>query len=103
MTHLPWLSIVVFLPLAGAILIALLPATAERAIRRWATIVSLAELLISIPLWWRYVPGEPGWQFVERRPWLPVLGSSYHLGLDGISMLLVLLTTVLTPLVVIGS
>ena len=103
MTGLPWLSLLIFLPLAGAILLALMPAGAGRAIRRLATGVALAEVAISIPLWWKFVPGDTGWQFAERHAWLPGLGASYHIGMDGISLLLVLLTTILTALAVIGS
>jgi NADH-quinone oxidoreductase subunit M len=103
MTEFPWLSWLVFFPLMGAVLIALMPATAERAIRRWAITVSIAELLFSLPLWWRFVPAQPGWQFEEKHAWLPALGATYHLGVDGISVLLVLLTTVLTAVAVLGS
>jgi NADH-quinone oxidoreductase subunit M len=99
----PWLSWLIFFPLGGAVLIALLPAGAERAIRRWAAAVAVAEVAFSLPLWWRLVPHQPGWQFVERRDWLPFLGSRYYLGADGISALLVLLTTVITALAVISA
>ena len=81
----PWLSWLIFFPLGGAVLIALLPREADRAIKRWAAIVAIAECAFSLPLWWQLVPGQPGWQFVEKRPWLPFLGSSYYLGVDGIS------------------
>jgi NADH-quinone oxidoreductase subunit M len=99
----PWLTWLVFFPLIGAALVALLPATAHRAVRLWATVVALAELAFSLPLWWRLVPSQPGWQFEERHRWIPGLGASYHLGVDGISALLVLLTTVLTAIAVIGA
>jgi NADH-quinone oxidoreductase subunit M len=98
-----WLSWLVFFPLIGAGLISLLPQTAERAIRRWGVGIAFAEFALSVPLWWRLVPAAPGWQFEELRPWLPALGASYHLGVDGISALLVLLTTVLTAVAVLGS
>src|SRR5258705_426201 len=80
-----------------------MPANADRLIRRWALTVAIAEVAFSLPLWWRLVPAQPGWQFAERREWLPGLGASYHLGVDGISMLLVLLTTVLTAVAVLGA
>jgi NADH-quinone oxidoreductase subunit M len=99
----PWLSWLVFFPLLGAVLILLMPAGAERAARRWAITVAFAELAFSLPLWWRLVPGAPGWQFEEKHAWLPSLGASYHLGVDGISALLVLLTTVMTAIAVLGS
>jgi len=99
----PWLSWLVFFPLLSAVLIALLPATAERAIRTWAIAVAIAEALFSLPLWWRLEPANPGWQFEEKVSWLPALGASYHLGADGISALLVLLTTILTAIAVLSA
>jgi NADH-quinone oxidoreductase subunit M len=102
-TGAPWLSLIVFFPLAGALFIALLPPSAERAIRRWAGIIALAEFVFSLPLWWRLQPAQPGWQFQEQRPWLPFLGSSYHLGADGISALLVLLTTAISAIAVFSA
>ncbi|HET7226265.1 MAG TPA: NADH-quinone oxidoreductase subunit M, partial [Candidatus Eisenbacteria bacterium] len=101
MSH-SWLTLIVFFPLAGGALIALLPATAQRAIRACATLVALAEVAFSLPLWWRLDP-HGGFQFVERRAWIPMWGAEYHLGVDGISALLVLLTTVLTAIAVIGA
>jgi NADH-quinone oxidoreductase subunit M len=102
-TEFPWLSWLVFFPLAGAVLLAFLPADADRLIRRWALTVAAAEVAFSLPLWWRLAPVQPGWQFAERRDWLPGLGASYHLGVDGISAMLVLLTTVLTAVAVLGA
>ena len=103
MTGFPWLTALILLPLAGAAALMLMPPAAGGAARRWATLVSLGELGLSLPLWWRYVPGQPGWQFVEDRPWLPSLGSSWHLGVDGVGVLLVLLTTIITAIAVIGA
>src|SRR5205085_6737737 len=90
----PWLSWIIFFPLGGAVLLMLLPEGAGKLIRRWAATVAIAEFAFSLPLWWRLVPGAPQWQFAEQRVWIPSLGASYHLGADGISALLVLLTTV---------
>jgi len=103
MNGIPWLSWLVFFPLLAAVGIALLPATATRAIRNWAITAAFAEAVFSLPLWWRLHPSMPGWQFEERRDWLPALGASYHLGADGISALLVLLTTIITALAVLGA
>jgi NADH-quinone oxidoreductase subunit M len=98
-----WLTLLVFFPLAAGIVIALLPATATRAIQAFAIVAALAETAFSLPLWWRLQPSDPGWQFEEKRAWLPGLGASYHLGADGISALLVLLTTVVTAIAVLGA
>jgi NADH-quinone oxidoreductase subunit M len=102
-TEFPWLSWLIFFPLLGAAILVMMPADAERLIRRWATTVALAEVAFSLPLWWRLVPGAPDWQFAENVAWLPALGARYHLGADGISALLVLLTTLTTALAVISS
>jgi NADH-quinone oxidoreductase subunit M len=99
----PWLSALVFLPLFGAAVVMLLRPTAERMIRGVTTFFALAELAISLPLWWRLADHEPGFRFVEKHDWIAALGASYHLGVDGISGLLVLLTTVLTAVAVIGA
>src|SRR5258706_11452240 len=101
--HFPWLTWLVFFPLAGAALIMLLPASANRAIRLWSTVIAIAEFAFSLPLWWRFAPSQAGWQFEERHSWLPSLGATYHLGMDGGSLMLVLLTTVLTAVAVLGA
>jgi NADH-quinone oxidoreductase subunit M len=101
--NLPWLSVLVFLPLAGAVALLLTPREASRLHRVGALVVALVEAALSVPLWWRIVPGQPGFQLVERRAWIPALGAEYHLGVDGISLLLVLLTTVMTAVAVLGA
>ncbi|HEY7513366.1 MAG TPA: Fe-S-binding domain-containing protein, partial [Vicinamibacteria bacterium] len=96
------LSVLVFLPLAGAVLVALTRRRSE-ALQKWMGMaVSTAVFLVSLLLVrdFRLVPQM---QFVEQRPWIPSLGVSYHLGLDGLSLWLVLLTTFLTPLCLLGS
>jgi len=98
-----WLSILIFFPLASAAILAVMPEEADRLIKRFAIAASLAEMAFSLPLWWKLVPHLSGWQFEEKRDWIPALGASYHLGVDGISALLVLLTTVITAIAVIGS
>ena len=103
MSHLPWLSLLVFFPLVAAALIAVMPADAHKPIRLWATIAALAEFVFSLPLWWRVIPGMQGFQFEERFNWIPVIGAQYHLGVDGLSGLLALLTTFITLIAVVGS
>jgi len=80
-----------------------MPSGAHRQARLWATGAALAEFLFSLPLWWRVVPGQPGFQFVERHDWIPAIGAQYHLGVDGISALLALLTTFTTFIAVLGA
>ena len=103
MTHLPWLSFLVYFPLAAAIVVALLPAGSARTARITATVAALAELLLSLPLWWKLVPSRPGFQFEESLDWLPAIGARYHLGVDGVSALLALLTTFTTFVAVLGA
>jgi NADH-quinone oxidoreductase subunit M len=96
------LTIVVFLPLAGAILLALLPRR-DRDVRYFALGISLITLLASLHLPWHYVRGQSGFQFEQNLPWIPHPNIHYHLGIDGISMWLVVLTTFLMPLCVLIS
>jgi NADH-quinone oxidoreductase subunit M len=95
-------TIIVFLPLAGAILLAFLPRR-ERDIRYFALAVSLVTLLASLHLPWYYVRGREGFQFEQNVPWIAHPAIQYHLGVDGISMWLVILTTFLMPLCVLIS
>ena len=99
----PILSFLVFFPLVGAGLLALVPKSAEKSIKWLAFAISMIEFAASLPLYFSYQPSVPGMQFEEFRPWLTGIGSNWHLGLDGISLFLVLLTTALTAIAVLGS
>jgi NADH-quinone oxidoreductase subunit M len=98
----PILSVLVFGPAAGALLLALAPQASVRLVRGLALAATLAVFAVSLALWPGFVP-RPGFQFVERLAWIPALGAEYHLGVDGLSLLLVLLTTLLGPVVVLFS
>ena len=91
------LSVVTFLPAVGAVALALVPRRLEGVHRAGALLVAVATLAVSIPLWTGFVGDSADFQFEEVFRWLPSLGVSYHVGIDGISLLLVLLTTFLTP------
>ncbi|MCQ8242385.1 NADH-quinone oxidoreductase subunit M [Rhizosaccharibacter radicis] len=104
--HLPLLTILTFLPAAGALLIALTRATPEAGDRsaRWIALwCSVATLAIALLMWARFVPGQPGFQFEERADWVPGFGISYHVGLDGISLLFVVLSTFLVPVSIVAA
>src|SRR5262245_45938568 len=101
MSH--YLSIVLFTPLAGAFLLLLVPKQNEGAIRWIANIVAFAGFVISIPLWWWYNPQGATFQLVERAPWIPSIGAEYFLGVDGLSTLLILLTTMMGSIAVLSS
>ncbi len=100
MTSFPWLTVVIFLPLAGAVAVF---AVKDTAIRLTALAVTIADLLISLPLWWLFDASSDQMQFLESATWIPSLSINYRLGLDGISLPLVLMTTVLMPLCVLIS
>jgi NADH-quinone oxidoreductase subunit M len=98
------LSLVVFLPAVGALVIALLPrGERDEMVKRAALAVALLTFLVSLPLYAGFDARVADYQFTERRPWMPTLGISYHVGVDGISLLLVLLTTFLMPLTLLAS
>src|SRR5271157_3423703 len=89
------LSVVLFTPLAGLAVLLTLPAGSKLLIKIWANLASLAGFLVSIPLVTRFQAGAPGFQFAERANWIPALGAHYAIGIDGISLLLVMLTTLM--------
>src|SRR6185436_14787842 len=97
------LSIILFTPLAGAVLLLLVNKRNENAIRWIANIVAFIGFLISVPLWFWYNPANADFQFVERAPWIPSVGAEYFLGIDGLSMLLILLTTMMGTIAVLSS
>jgi NADH-quinone oxidoreductase subunit M len=101
-TAFPWLSLVVFGPAAGALFLSLLPSAREDLIRWGALIATAAVFLASLVLWWGFNL-QPGFQFVEKLEWIPAIGAVYHLGVDGLSLFMVLLTTLIGFIVVLYS
>src|SRR3990172_7613243 len=97
------LSLILFLPAAGALVVLLLPKDQVGLIRWTAFIASLLPLGLAAALWLRFVPGQAGFQFQEHYLWFTAINSTYHLGVDGISLPMVLLTTLLTPLAILFS
>jgi NADH-quinone oxidoreductase subunit M len=97
------LSVLVFLPTLGAALVALFPASATKAARTFALGVAVLEFALSIPLWTRFAVASPNFQFAESLDWIPAMGISYAIGIDGLSLLLFLLTTLLTPVALLFS
>jgi len=92
------LSAVTFLPLVGALALMLVPRRLDAVLRGGALAVGVATFALSLPLYARFDASSADYQFEEMERWIPTLGASYHLGIDGISLLLVLLTTFITPL-----
>jgi NADH-quinone oxidoreductase subunit M len=97
----PILSLVTFLPLAGALFIAFLSREAVQNIRYTALWTTLITFVISLAIWINFDPTTAGFQFVEERSWLGPI--KYKMGVDGISMLFVILTTFLMPLCILAS
>ena len=97
------LTLILFLPLFAAFIVALLPSEEKNLIRWTAFILSLFPLALSLVLWFQFDPGQSGFQFEEQYTWYAAIQSSYHIGVDGISMSMVLLTTLLTPLSILAS
>jgi NADH-quinone oxidoreductase subunit M len=91
------LTAVTFLPAAGALALAFVPRRSDAALRLAALAIAVVTLALSLPLYFGFDAGTADYQFVERARWVPSLGIGYHVGVDGISLLLVLLTTFLTP------
>jgi NADH-quinone oxidoreductase subunit M len=101
------LSIILFTPLVGALVLLFLPKENKNAIRVVANCFSVAGLLVSIPLvpWFWALKDNPGFKFMEGAPntWIPSIGAGYFLGIDGISFLLIMLTTLLGWVSILSS
>src|SRR3954464_5656290 len=101
------LSIILFTPLVGAILLLFVPKENKNAIRWLANIFAFAGFAISLPLvpWFWAVKDQPGFKFMEGAPrnWIPTIGAGYFLGIDGISFLLIMLTTLLGAISILSS
>jgi len=101
-TH-PILTIITFLPLVGALPLLAIKKENTKGIRNWALAVSILTFVASVPLFTGFDLSSSRMQFEQSVPWIPSLGIQYHVGIDGISLFLVLLTTFLTPLAILSS
>ena len=99
------LSIILFTPLVGMIPLLFIPGANKQAIRWWGNIVMFVGFLVSLPLafWFPRTSPEAQFKFFEQHDWIPSIGAQYLLGIDGISFLLIMLTTVLGFLAVLSS
>ncbi len=98
----PNLSVLVFLPAAGAVAVALLPKRHERWARLAGIAIALVELGLVVDLVIEFRRGSAGFQFVTQQSWISGLGISWHLGVDGISLFLVAMTALLFPIAIAG-
>jgi NADH-quinone oxidoreductase subunit M len=106
MSNLPLLSLVTFLPLVGVVFIALIRGDAEvvaRNTKNVALLTSGTTFLASLFIWFNFDPSTAAFQFEEKAAWMPSFNIAYHLGVDGISMMFVMLSTLLTPICVLAS
>jgi len=99
----PLLTLIVFSPLAGAALLSVLPREPVGGVRRAALVFALVPLGLSLWMLARFRAATADFQLVEVARWIPEWGIEYRLGVDGVSLFLVLLTTLLTPIVVLAS
>jgi len=97
------LSLILFTPSLAALLMLVLPRQRLGLLRWFAFAASLVPLALSIYAWLTFNPSGTGFQFEERYEWYAAINSSLHLGLNGLSLTMVLLTTLLTPLAVLAS
>src|SRR5215213_4984885 len=102
----PILSSLIALPIAGAILLLFVRGGEEESapiVRKIALTISLLVFAETLLLWSRFNPASGEFQFVERHAWIPAFGIEYFVGVDGISLLLLVLTGFLTPLALLGA
>ena len=97
------LSFLLIAPVAGAVALTVVPKQQRHALFALALLASFVTFLVSLKILHVFVPGQGEMQFVERIPWVRGFGIDYHVGIDGISLFLVLLTTLLMPLAILAS
>jgi NADH-quinone oxidoreductase subunit M len=103
MAIVPVLTALVLVPIVGLGILAFVDGSRERLIRRIVLAVSIVEFALSLLLWMRFDASSADFQFVERYAWIPAFGIDYYIGVDGISLFLVVLTGFLTPLALLSS
>jgi NADH-quinone oxidoreductase subunit M len=97
------LTLILFTPVLAAVILILLPSKQANLIRWTAFVLSFIPLILSLVLWFSFDANQPGFQFEQKTIWYSAINSSYHVGVDGISLTMVLLTTILTPLAILAS
>ena len=97
------LNVTIFLPLAGVITLLFFPKEKEQLIKIWALFISLVTFLLSVPLFCSFRSGVSDIQFETLAVWIPAIGANYRVGLDGISILLYMLTAFMIPIAILAS
>jgi NADH-quinone oxidoreductase subunit M len=103
MTGIPLISILTFVPLLGALVVAGVDNGRKGLARGLALAFSLVALALALVLWRGFDPSASALPFEERHAWIPTLGIEYHVGLDGLSALMVLLSAIVVPMAVLAS
>src|SRR3954454_5896940 len=103
MNGIPILSLLMLLPLIGTTVIIGIGSEHKRLARSMALVFSFISLALAIVLWAKFVPSNGELQFEESHSWIPSLGVQYHLGLDGLSIVLVLLSAIVVPMSILAS
>ena len=99
----PLLSLIMFTPLVGAVLLLFVSKHSENTIRWIANGFAVLGFLVSLPLWFWLDQSNSDWQFVERLSWIPSIGAEYFIGVDGFSALLILLATLMGSIAILSS
>src|SRR3972149_661028 len=99
------LTFILFSPLGGGLIVLLVPGENKNVTRRLALVLSLIPLAFTLIAWLGFgaAPEVDGFRFQEQVNWYPAIGSSYHLGVDGLSLSMVLVTALLSPLAILAS
>ena len=97
------LSLLILLPIVGAVALLVIPRRQEDVVKIVAFAISVLALLVSLPLYFGFDNSVTGYQFEEQYNWIPAFNLSYHVGIDGLSLFLVILTTFLTAISIKSS
>jgi NADH-quinone oxidoreductase subunit M len=103
MTFFPFLSILTLVPLVGALVVVGLDSENRKCARRLALGFSFAALGLAMGLWGRFDPASGSLQFEERHLWIPTLGVEYHVGVDGLGLLMVMLSAIVVPMAMLAA
>ena len=103
MTTIPWITLLTFSPLAGVFALWLLPKSAAASARTVAFASTLLTLAIGLFLWHGFDSASGTMQYVQNLEWIPSLGANYHVGVDGLGILMVLLTSIIVPIAVLST
>ncbi|MFQ5583379.1 MAG: NuoM family protein, partial [Calditrichia bacterium] len=97
------LNIVTYFPLLGALVIMSIPRDQEALIKSWSLLVSIVAFILSIPLFYYFDGNSSAFQYETVKNWIPLFGAKYHVGMDGISLLLFVLTSFIMPITILST